>query len=86
MVTHIALVAVVGRLVFDSTLIGNLFAFSHQLVTQDLDVLHGLHQAVSDRKAETHICNQYQYSRAVFLWIATLKIIAIFSAFAKTDF
>lgn len=85
-VTHIALVAVVGRLVFDSTLIGNLFAFSHQLVTQDLDVLHGLHQAVSDRKAETHVCNQYQYSLAVFLWITTLKSLQYFLLSLKQIF
>lgn len=44
---YITLVAVVGRFVLDPTLIGNLLAFGHQLVSQDLDVLHGLQQAVS---------------------------------------
>lgn len=52
MAIYIALVAVVGRLIFDPTLVGDLFAFSHQLVPQDLDVLHGLQQTVSDRKAK----------------------------------
>lgn len=50
--THVTLIAVVGRLVFDPTLIGNLLACSNQLVPQDLDVLHGLQQAVSDRKVK----------------------------------
>jgi len=53
--THITLVAVVCRLIFNSTLIGNLFAFSHQLVPKDLDVLHGLQQAVSGKKVETTV-------------------------------
>lgn len=46
-ITHITLIAVVGRLIFDAALIGNFLALSHQLVPQDLDVLHGLQQAVS---------------------------------------
>lgn len=50
MATHVTLVAVVGWLVFDPTLIGNLLAVSHQLVPQDLDVLHGLQHAVSGRE------------------------------------
>ncbi len=55
MVTHITLVAVVGRFVLDPTLIGNLFAFSHQLVSQDLDVLYGLQQAVSSREGKNSL-------------------------------
>lgn len=45
---HITLVAVVGRLVLHSALIGDLPPVRHQLVPQDLDVLHGLEQAVFD--------------------------------------
>lgn len=45
--THVALVAVVGGLVFDAALVADLFALGHQPVPKDLDVLHGLQQAVS---------------------------------------
>lgn len=47
---YVALVAVVGRLVLDPTLVGNLFAVGYQLVSQDLNVLDGLQQAVSARQ------------------------------------
>lgn len=46
--THVALVAVVGRLVLHATLVGDLLPCSQQLLSQDLDVLDGLHQAVSE--------------------------------------
>lgn len=46
--TYITLVAVVGWLVLHPTLITNLLPGGHQLLSQDLDVLDGLHQAVSD--------------------------------------
>lgn len=44
--TYVTLVAVVGRLLLDSALVGDLLALSTQLVAQDLDALHGLQQAV----------------------------------------
>lgn len=46
--THIAFVAIVGWLVLHSTLVTDLLSCSHELLSQDLDVLDGLHQAVSD--------------------------------------
>lgn len=48
--THITLVTVVGRLVLHATLVTDLLPCSHQLLPQNLDVLDGLHQAVSDGK------------------------------------
>lgn len=54
--THIALIAVVGRLIFDPTLIADLFTLCYKLVPQDLDVLYGLQQAVSE--GVTFICYQ----------------------------
>lgn len=51
-VSYVTLVAVVGRLVLDPTLVGNLLAAGHKLVSQDLDVLHGLEQAVSVRNCK----------------------------------
>lgn len=46
--THITLVAVVGGFVLHATLIADLLPTGHQLLSQDLVVLDGLHQAVSD--------------------------------------
>lgn len=46
---HVTLIAVVGWLVLHTTLVTDLFPCSHQLLPQNLDVLDGLHQAVSDR-------------------------------------
>lgn len=45
--THITLVAVVGWFVLHTTLITDLLPTGHQLLSQDLVVLDGLHQAVS---------------------------------------
>ncbi len=58
--THITLIAVVGRLVLNSTLVTDLLPCSHQLLSQNLDVLDGLHQAVSEghRGAERDRCEQ----------------------------
>lgn len=69
MATHITLVAVVCWLILDSTLVGKLLAFSHQLVPQDLNVLHGLQQTVSGRKVEkpTLICHQMFELQSVLL-------------------
>lgn len=54
-VTHITLVAVVGWLVFHAALVTDFLPCSHQLVSQNLDVLDGLQQAVSEclREKET---------------------------------
>lgn len=46
--THITIIAVVGWLILHSTLVADFLPCSNQLVSQDLDVLDGLHQAVSD--------------------------------------
>lgn len=51
--THVAFVAVVGRLILHTTLVADLFPCSHQLLPQDLDVFDGLHQTVSNRKPGT---------------------------------
>lgn len=47
--THVALVAVISWLVLHTTLVTDLLPCSHQLLSQNLDVLDGLHQAVSDK-------------------------------------
>lgn len=46
--THVTLIAVVGWLVLHTTLVTDLLPCSHQLVSQNLDVLDGLHQAVPE--------------------------------------
>lgn len=51
--THVAFVAIVSRLVLYSTLVTDLLPCSHELLSQDLDVLDGLHEAVSDRRRQT---------------------------------
>lgn len=43
---HVTLVAVVSRLVLDAALVADLLALADQPVPEDLDVLHGLQQAV----------------------------------------
>lgn len=45
--THVALVAVVSGLFLDAALVADLFSLGDQPVPKDLDVLHGLQQAVS---------------------------------------
>lgn len=45
---QIALVAVVGWFVLHAALVGELLPCSHQLVPQNLNVLHGLHETVFD--------------------------------------
>lgn len=51
--THIAFIAIVGWLVLYSTLVTDLLPCSHELLSQDLNVLDGLHQAVSDGRRQT---------------------------------
>lgn len=53
--THVALVAVVRRLVFDPTLVADFFPLGDQLIPQDLDVLHGLQQAVPVRRKRSAV-------------------------------
>lgn len=63
-VTHVAFVAVVGRLILHAALIADFFPYSHQLLSHDLDVFDGLHQAVSKRqKKKTGI-----QLRTAFVW------------------
>lgn len=51
-VPHIALIAIIRRLILHPALIGDLLPCRHQLVPQDLNVFYGLHETMSEREDE----------------------------------